>query len=266
MIRACHWPWRPNRLSLHVADTAQSGQSLLEGMLALMLLASVWIAVGWLGRLQDIALATQHASSRLAFAATRHEHNGMPDRIREQFFQGPAQQWADRSGRPLLAATAEKVPISLDRSAFLPASAQPGGAGLVAAQLRQDWGMHDSGVLNARVTSQPSPTTHLVGKAGVLDLHIFDLAYPRLSRHTAILVGAGHAANDASVQHTLPNSGLAWANAVEQSQAAGRKVADIMNAVDAGWHRPEPNFDWLTPWTALIPQHHLSRPGVKHEN
>lgn len=239
----------------------QDGQSLLEGMVALLVLGSIWAGVAWLGRLQDIALTTQHASGRAAFAAARQDTAGLPDRLREGFFDRPAHQWADRAGSRLLAATPDDVLISLDRGPVLSLLAQPGGSGSVATQLRSDWALHDTGLITARVVSRPTSALSHNRPDGILGLRILDISLPVLARHTSILIGAGHAPADTSVQRILRQSGLAWSGAADTSKSAGRMVAGIMNDVDDGWDRPTPDFDWLLPWAGRVPGRHLSRAG-----
>lgn len=241
---------------------AQGGQSLLEGMVALLVLSSIWVGVTWVGRLQDIALTTQHASGRAAFAAARQDTAGLSDRLRKGFFDRPAHRWADRAGSRLLAATPDDVLISLDRDPVLSLLAQPGGPGSVATQLRSDWALHDTGLVTARVVSRPSSGGLGHNRSGgILGLRILDISLPVLARHTSILVGAGHASADTSVQRILRQSGLAWSGAADASKSAGRMVAGIMNDVDAGWDRSTPDFDWLLPWAGRVPGRHLSRTG-----
>src|SRR5690606_15066026 len=111
----------------------QGGQALAEGMVVLLVLLSLWVAVARLGRLQEMALTFQHASSHAAFAAARFDTRSISDYTRARFFSGPAHQWKDRAGLTILGALSDQLDVSLERSAMLPPSAQPGGTGVAAS-------------------------------------------------------------------------------------------------------------------------------------
>src|SRR5690606_13330918 len=80
----------------------QCGQALAEGLVVITVLATFWLALGWLGRLQDIGLSAQHASSLTAFLFTRSPALNNQKAVKEQavarHFDGPAHQWRDLQG------------------------------------------------------------------------------------------------------------------------------------------------------------------------
>ncbi|MGB3288675.1 MAG: hypothetical protein WBA83_05325 [Burkholderiaceae bacterium] len=243
--------------------TAQNGQAMAEGLAVLGLLLAVYLAIAWLGRYQDMALSAQHASRHAAFQQTRADAGVTPLDINRHFFSGPAHQWMDRRGRPVLGDKAG-VGLSFSRLA-LDRQAEPGGRGGSAVALRRDWGMRDPGVLCAEVRVGGAAPLLDEGAGGYFELR-FGEAYPAMHRHTAILTGAGHASGDTQTQQVLAQSELAWGNSAKASHAAGSRIAAIMRQVDAGWARTEPEFDWLTPWAGRIPDHHLvAKHGGRHD-
>lgn len=239
----------------------QAGQALAEGLVALLFLLSLWVAVAWLGRLQEMALTVQHASSHAAFAAARFDTRSIPDYTRGQFFSGPAHQWSDRGGNSILGSVADQVEVRLARSAMMPTGAQPGGEGADASSLREDLRLNDLGILKAQVIAAPRAVREVhagaTEQSSVLGLSQFDTAYPVLRRHTSLLTDAGHASSDSSVQLTLQGSETAWSHSANVSYALGKKIHSVMRPVDSGWARPAPVFDWLGPWAGRVPERRL---------
>ncbi|MEB2399204.1 MAG: hypothetical protein OZ927_06660 [Alcaligenaceae bacterium] len=231
------------------ARTFQAGQAMAEGLLVLSGLAALWMAVSWLYRVQDIALSAQHASSYLAFAATRRD--GELGRLHERFFTGPEHRWNDRSGRPMLADIDTQIGSRVFRSEPLPPFAQPGAATAFAA-LRQDWRLEDLGVLHAGLAVTPG-AAHW-GAPG----HASGAAWsPMLRRHTAILTGAGHAGDDQQTQHVLVQSGMAWRHGADVSYSLSERIRAAMGPVDSGWGRSLPAREWGSAWAGLAPATHL---------
>src|SRR5690606_10776299 len=122
-----------------------------------------------------------------------------------------------------------------------------------ASALRQDWRIQDPGMMVAQV--RVAPPARRLGDAphgrtsGLADFN----TYPALRRHTALLVGAGHAENDARVQHILAQSSLAWSESANASYRVGSGVDAAMARVDAAWRRDRPVFDWLGLWAGDVP-------------
>ncbi|HEY9571840.1 MAG TPA: pilus assembly protein [Pusillimonas sp.] len=241
----------------------QSGQALAEGIVVLGVLLFAWGAISWLGRYQDMALSTQHASRHAAFQQTRGDAAIVVERLHKHFFSGPAHRWLDRQGQLVLNGQNDEPGLSFRRLA-LDSIAQPGGRNGAASTLRSDWGIQDQGVLHATVSlaEQALPPTSATQRSGWLN---FAIPYPALRRHTAILTGAGHASGDIHTQQMVAASGLAWGVSAGASYAAGEKIASIMNRVDSAWGRTEPEFDWLTPWAGRLPRHHLAPERRLHD-
>jgi hypothetical protein len=137
------------------------------------------------------------------------------------------------------------VSLTITRDSTLPAYAQPGGAGADAQQLRRAWGVEDSGVASAYVAAAP----RFLNQPPLVVIR----------RHTAILAGAGHAAGDTDVQRRVAGSGLGWGDAAQVSIAVGRHIERRMRPVDDAWGRPDPDFDWLAPWSGNVPAQHLAK-------
>ncbi|NYT57550.1 hypothetical protein H0A65_01280 [Alcaligenaceae bacterium] len=239
----------------------QRGQALVEGLLAMLVLVSIWVAVAWLGNLQDMALTAQHASRHAAFSYTRNPATYSIKDIRRQYFLGPAHQWNERSGNSMLASPLDQISLNWDRSSILVQSAQVGGTNPLARELRNDWGLLDKGIVRAQVYVTPgAKPVNLVSDsavpASVLGLEDFN-HYPQLSRQTSILEGAGHAANDALAQQIVAQSALAWSDSAQASRMAGMKIDSVMTSIDAPWHRERPVFDWLGPWAGYVPEARL---------
>ena len=239
----------------------QRGQALIEGLIALLVLLSCWVAVAWLARFQDMALQASHASRFAAFSLTRHSDAYPIDAIRRHYFSGSAHQWTDRHGRQLLSANRPEVALQITRDSSLPSGAQPGGDADYALRLRQGWEIEDRGIVRSLVTVAPKAPLQSVQPTNdslKVGLSQFDRAYPIMSRHTAILTGAGHASGDADTQQRVAGSDLGWANSANNSYSHGERIFSRMHGVDKAWGRTDPQFDWLNPWGGAIPEHHLN--------
>ncbi|SHG73860.1 hypothetical protein [Pollutimonas bauzanensis] len=240
------------------AATPQLGQALMEGMVALMALLSLWVGLSWLARLQDMALQAAHASRYAAFAFTRNPQADTEGDVRRHYFSGPAHQWSDRRGQRLLGDGLAEVALRYDSGAALAAQAQAGGAAPYAQSLRQGWRIEDTGILAGHVAVAPWPGLPPGPAASPsAGLNYFDSQRLVLRRHTAILAGAGHAPDDAAAQQLLAGSALAWGKSADASYALGAQVAAAMVRVDAAWNRSAPVFDWLAPWAGRVPDPHL---------
>ncbi len=238
----------------------QAGQALAEGLIVIALLAAFWLALGWLGRLQDIGLAAQHASSLAAFqharspatdqTATRHADSLV------RYFSGPAHQWRDLQGLPLLPAPdaareagkrdtlssgRADVNLFIDRATKLSSTAQPGGKAGHSAGLRVDWRIEDEGMLTASVQAR---TFHTV---------LGRMSAPFITRHTTLLSSAAHASTAAMASQRLAQSGLGWRSAFDPSQHAGRRLRAAIGDIDRAWSRPLPEFNWIDPWSGSVP-------------
>lgn len=238
---------------------AQRGQAAIEALVVLLVLLSLWVGIAWLLRFQDIALQTQHASRYAVFSLSRHFELRPVDDIRRRYFSGPAHQWADRSGLKLL--DPAQLSLQVTRHQKLSALAQAGGALPDAVLLRQGWKIEDAGIVRAQVLAAPHrPERRLLPKADGLRVGMdqFDTWYPALSRHTAILVDAGHASGDQDAQHRVAQSGLGWGDSAADSYRLGRQVSAAVQAQDRAWNRAEPELDWLSSWAGFVPARHLN--------
>lgn len=236
----------------------QSGQAALEALISLLVLAVLWVAVTWLGRIQDLALHTSHASRFAAFMATRNVSNTPVDAVRQGLFSGPANSWSDRHGHALQDSVYQNIGVTLTHDGVMSDASQLGGSYSEMRQLRQDWLLAGDDIVSARVILVPheaSPGAQASGSG--LELHQFDAAYPFIQRHTSILSGAGHSGSDSSTADRIANSALAWADSTERSYRLGRKVDAVASKVDNAWGRPSPVFDWLGPWADQLPAHHF---------
>lgn len=236
----------------------QRGQALVEGLVVLLVLLSIWVGIAWLGRFQDMALQATHASRYAAFALSRDPDAPVEADMRRYYFSGSAHQWSDRRGERLLSPGLEEVTLRADRQTVLADQAQAGGPVNNAGILREQWHIEDTGILASNIAVSPlarsGPATATDSFTG---LNYFDRQQLVMRRHTAILTGSGHASSDAVSQQVVADSALAWGQSAGSSYARGQSVAAAMSQVDAAWNRAEPIFDWLGPWAGRVPDAHL---------
>src|SRR5690606_38329884 len=140
----------PGNRAIGAPSVVQDGQAVVEGLLVLIALTSLWVAAAWLGHLQDMALSAQHASRQAAFSLTRNPEEERVDRVRQQYFTGPAHQWSDRRGNPMLGASRDSVQLHVDRRSVLHQRAQPGGIDDSAGSLRRSWRLQGDGVVTGK--------------------------------------------------------------------------------------------------------------------
>jgi len=247
----------------HQTGQRQAGQALVEALVAFTVLLTVWVAIAWLGRYQDIALQASHASRHAAFVHARGEPF-QPEAVQKNFFTGSSHRWTDRRGHSLFSSNGNEATLSISRGPSLVAKAQAGLDTAHASTLREQWQVADAGIVDARVRVQ-LPARPGAGRAKpssfMAELREFDQAYPLLTRHTAILAHAGHASSDQAVQQRLAGSHLAWSGAAQRSYSLGGQVGSVMKLVDAGWRRPDPTTDWLGAWAGKVPQRHWLSSG-----
>ncbi|RTZ41130.1 hypothetical protein EKL30_15740 [Candidimonas sp. SYP-B2681] len=254
------WSCHAGSDSHHAMHThaVQDGQALVEGMVVMMVLLSLWTGTAWLGRLQDMGLQATHASAYSAFSSSRNPTAKIDHDVKRSYFSGPAHNWADRRGRRILSNELDEIVLQSMRHAALDNKAQPGGPGDDAQSLRRDWRLDDTGILVSQVNVSALATRPTLPKAAFTGMADFDMPYPQLRRHTAILTGAGHASNDLAVQQTVSRSALGWGSSATTSYGHGRSIASVMVSVDAAWNRTEPVFDWLAPWAGYVPESRIA--------
>ncbi|MFV0283939.1 MAG: hypothetical protein ACK5JE_09140 [Castellaniella sp.] len=227
----------------------QAGQALVESLVVLAVLGSLWLGISWLGRLQDVGLQLSHASRRAAFA---YAHQRLtPEGLMpagDGYLDTPGHRWRTRRGQDLLAGA---VRLALESQGAM-AGRQPGDPIVGAAALRQELRLGDPRVWRASARVRTSGRASTAGT-----LRDFDRLGLTLRRHTAILSGGGAAAGDAEAQSILADSRRAWAGAASVSRAAGQAVLNRARGVDAAWGRALPDWDWISPWTGSVPRPHV---------
>ena len=244
----------------HIARASRcGGQALVEGLVVVAAMAALFVAIPWLGRLQDLALQAAHASRYAAFSLARDPDLRPAESIRRHYFFGSSHQWRSLAGQRLVAQDWQARLAVAPHT--VPATALPGGVDSDASALRGGLALDQWGILEARVqVSFPEspafpPSTVEAGR------HFARWRYPSLSRHTAILVDAGHAASDQLAQQRVAESGPGWGNAAAVSYSLGRRISNAVAPSDRGWGRDAPTFDWLAPWAGWLPSHHLAAWG-----
>ncbi len=227
----------------------QGGQALVETLVVLAALGSLWLGIAWLGRLQDIGLQLAHASRRAAFA---HAHQGLaPGALGpggDGYLNAPGHRWRTRRGQGFLA---EPAYLDIEPLGDM-TGRQAGDPGAAASDLRRELRLGDPRVWRAGARVRTAGGISSTGS--LLD---FDHLGLDLRRHTAILSGDGAAAGDGEVQSILAGSARAWGATASASRAAGRAALDRLGGVDAAWGRVLPDWDWVDSWTGSVPRPHL---------
>ncbi len=238
----------------------QQGQALAELLVAALVLCMLWAAAAWLGRLQDMALQAGHAARHLAFLGAQQADEDWGKIARASYFDEHRHRWTDRSGQALLASDGQGVSAQVSRLAPVAQAAQPGSGDTRGATLRRDWRVADEGVMQAQVVLRPAAAPQpTAGPAWGDALRGFDAPMPVIRRQAYILVGAGHAGDDAQVRQRVAQAALPWAQAAGVSQGWSSRVEGFMSRVEHAWGRPVPGGDWLQPWQAWLPAWHLSQ-------
>jgi hypothetical protein len=235
----------------------EAGQALLEACIVLAVFLLLWFAISWLGSLQDMGLAAQHAGRHAAFMHSRGTQGDMRRAVHEHFFSGPAHQWSFLQGGSPLGPAPDGPLLQVGSRDALPGQAQPGGEAPHAGSLRHGWALHDTGITTAQVSLVTRAYGHSLAASsheGAVDAMGFPVM---LRRHTSILTNAGHAENDSAVQKRVAASRPAWGDSAQASYSLAQRIADRMDAVDAAWKRPPPRMDWLDLWEGAVPDQHL---------
>lgn len=229
-------------MKIHV----QSGQAVIEGLVVLGVLSSLWVGAVWLGRLQDVALHTGHASRHQAFALA-HQGQALDTPTIERL---SGQSWQTRQGGAFLDAQVPQFSVLLDeREPSVPV----GGVAPAVVAARQDLRLGESGVWV--VTAHRQTTGEASSGVG---LQNFDRLRLGIDRHTAIMRGTGAAVSDEAAQARIVQAGSVWARQADLSIALGEQVSGRVRATDVAWGRADFTPDWLAPWTGWVPAHHLS--------
>ncbi len=226
----------------------QQGQALAEGLIGLAAIAVLFWAIPVLGRYQDVALQSAHASRYAAFLLTQDQFDDatLSQMIDREYFSHADTRWRTTAGAALLASapavTTRRLPV---------AAAQLHGGGQAQADLLgREWRLGDESIVSASV-SGAAKDVFVQGAAGGSVL--------RLMRNTAVMTGAGHAGDDADAQLRVAQGALAWRGVAGQSAAAGLAVAARLRAVDRAWGRAPPEFDWTSAWPGLVPADRLAQ-------
>lgn len=226
---------------------SMGGQALLEGLVGLALLAVIFWAIPVVGRYQDIALQTAHASRHAAFlmaqGATRQAD--VSASAGKAGFAEKDRRWRTLSGAALMPA---QPTLSTQRVGDV-AAGHPGAHHATVSALRREWRVGDEGILRASFTAQPADVVSSSAMGRFL----------AIERSTSILTGAGHAESDSAAQDRVAQGRTGWLRAAQLSISAGREIAHRMQGVDQAWGRSPPQFDWLRAWEGLVPSDRLAR-------
>lgn len=228
------------------------GQALVEAMLGLgVMIVLAWAVIG-LGRRFDLVQQLAHASRHAVFIEATQASDEVQTQnwLREFWLTGAEQRWPAPQGGSVLVAGSERWQ---DAKASLPAEAQPGGTQFDARRLRPQWDLQDRGLVwrGAQVSLRDwrlwAPGDHEKG-AGVAAL-----AGTTLMRHTTLVAGTGHTADDEETSRRLEQGQLGWAAAANRSRALGQDLTRMLTPLERGWGRPMPRWDWVRSWQGERP-------------
>ncbi|SSW68337.1 pilus assembly protein [Achromobacter agilis] len=83
----------------------------------------------------------------------------------------------------------------------------------------------------------------------------------RISRHTHVATGAGHAHGDADAQRRVGQAPESWRRAETASLAQARRLSSLVDRLDRPWQRPRLSLDWLSAWSDVVPADRLGSRG-----
>jgi len=233
----------------------QQGQALVEGLIVLLCLLTLWVGGTWLLRLQDVALHGQHATRFGAFDVAR-AGDLSEGRVTSRFFAGSHAGWRNRHAGALV--PPGRVHMATSRSMKLGPQGQPGASEQYASRLREEWGLQDTGIASVSVGISPQSGAASPGRSANTERAnatpgFIDTIALLLRRHTAILTDAGHSADAHDAHKRAAGSDTAWRQAAQASYAAAERIAAAAMPVDSPWHRARPVLDWFMPWAGKKP-------------
>ncbi len=233
----------------------RQAQAIAESLVLFLILLSLFIAIPWLGRLLDIRQQQDNASRYAAFQWTR-QLNGIDEpAIKDKFFFDKAHRWQDRQGQKIL--REENVQLQINREQQLSNLAQAAQQVSHAQTLREQWNLQDKGIVSAVVKVLPMYSAKGKAMTGLnAEMSFLERLVIPMQRQTAILSDAGHSESDLATHQRTGQSALAWRDSAEDAYALGRHIQRYAAPVE-GFHRAEPVFNWLMPWTGRLPKHHL---------
>lgn len=234
----------------------QKGQALAEALILLIILGALFVAIMWLGRLQDIALQLSHASRHSAFKLAYQKHDIAQDEYFADYLRNSS--WLKRDGNNL-PDNYELTVNNTNTNSYASAGKKFSQPLQLFDELKladkQIWRFTASSLINGdnSVRSKDSNAGYTLAN--------FDLQQLQLSRFTAIMRAVPSINSDEQVQNNLSDSPSAWGQMARHSIGIGQQVTNRLKGVDSGWGRSMPNWDWLKSWTARIPARHLSNRG-----
>lgn len=215
----------------------QSGQAVIEAVIAALALTALWWAITWLARLQDFSLHVHHGVRYAAFALSRE---GLLNNKRvDAAWQALPRQWVTPNQGSLLAIYGQRD-WQLQQLAPAATKDQPGGNYRPALVMSQELGTADDGAWKVAHRLTPAYQDGLA-------------PFPTIHRTLAIAIGAGHAESDRSTREIVEQSATTWQQPFSTSRRLSEQIAGGASGVDAGWKRPAPTTRWLELWEAEVP-------------
>lgn len=218
----------------------QLGQAMIEALLLIIVLASLFIAVIWINKLQDIGLQLNHQSRNLVFKYA-YQKTDIAD---NDYLQKNI--WLNRQTESLI----NNITINNKNN-------ESGAYYLVGKNfghilpLFDELKLGDSSILKTTVSAS----------IGDLDkpsrISNFDRNKLTISRYTSIMTDVKTIPNDSQIQENLRGSKTIWHSQANKSIALGHELEDKLQGIDQAWGRPLPNWDWLGRWASQLPARHL---------
>lgn len=215
----------------------QSGQAVIEAVIAALALAALWWAITWLARVQDFSLHVHHGVRYAAFSLSR-EGQVNNERV-DAVWQALPQQWVTPNQESLLEIY-EQRDWQLQQLAPVAPEDQVGGSNRAALLMSQELGAADEGAW--RVEHRLAPTLRNVMAP-----------FPTIYRRLAIAIGAAHAESDRNTWERIEQSATTWQQPFLTSRRLVEQVERGASGIDTAWKRPTPNTRWLHIWETEVP-------------
>lgn len=228
----------------------QKGQAIIESLILLLVLATIFLAIMWLGRLQDIGLQLNHASRHNAFKLAYQKMYLSADNSAVNYLQ--TNKWLSRNGSSLINNASFSINIT-NNNPYLYTHKKF----INSLELIDELNLSDKLIWQSKAIANTGNLSK-----GFNSLAKFDLQKLQINRFTSIMRAPNTISDDRQVQLNLANSPSAWANQANYSINLGKQVSSRLQGIDQAWARDLPKWDWLGSWLSKLPKRHLNQGGV----
>lgn len=227
----------------------QKGQAIIEAMVLMLVLATLLVALMWLGRLQDIGLQLSHASRHNAFKFAYQKIDVMSANDMASYIQNSF--WKNRNASNLINTTDFSI-----KDTQLSSYINTDKKFITAIKLFDELELDDKTIWQSMAAAEVGTLNK-----NFANLAKFDQQKLHIMRFTAIMRSSPTVSNDTEVQSRLANSPSVWANQAKHSINLGQKLNHRLQNIDSAWNRSLPEWDWLNGWVSSVPKRHLRTGG-----